>query len=60
MPERTCLVQGCGRAYVARGWCGKHDNRPENLELWSSSQPAGQRVEDKIAWARMILERYDT
>jgi HNH endonuclease len=22
------------------------DNRPENLELWSISQPAGQRVED--------------
>lgn len=34
------------------------DNRPENLELWSSWQPAGQRVEDKIAWAREILARY--
>ena len=36
----------------------RDDNRPENLELWSSSQPAGQRVEDKVKWARMILERY--
>lgn len=36
----------------------RHDNRPENLELWSSSQPAGQRVEDKLAWAREIIELY--
>lgn len=36
----------------------KDDNRPENLELWSTSQPKGQRVEDKVAWAKMILERY--
>lgn len=34
------------------------DNRIENLELWSKSQPAGQRVADKVAWAREILERY--
>ena len=34
------------------------DNRLENLELWSSSHPPGQRVEDKVAWAREILEIY--
>lgn len=34
------------------------DNRPENLELWSVSQPSGQRVEDKLAWAYEIIERY--
>lgn len=34
------------------------DNRPENLELWSKWQPAGQRVEDKVAWAREILAFY--
>lgn len=34
------------------------DNRLGNLELWSSYQPSGQRVEDKIAYAREILARY--
>lgn len=37
----------------------RSDNRPENLELWVKHQPAGQRPEDLVAWAREILERYD-
>lgn len=36
----------------------KSDNRPGNLELWSSFQPAGQRVEDKLAYAREIIRIY--
>lgn len=36
----------------------RDDNRPENLELWSKSQPAGQRVTDKIAWACEFLAEY--
>lgn len=36
----------------------RSDNRPENLELWSTLQPPGQRVEDKIAWAHEIIKRY--
>lgn len=36
------------------------DNRPENLELWSTAQPKGQRVEDKLHFARMLLEQYGT
>jgi hypothetical protein len=36
----------------------RSDNRLENLELWSRSQPAGQRVEDKLAWAREIIALY--
>ena len=34
------------------------DNRPENLELWSTAQPKGQRVEDKLAFARRLLDLY--
>ena len=36
----------------------RDDNRVENLELWVSSQPSGQRVEELVEWAREILERY--
>jgi hypothetical protein len=34
------------------------DNRLENLELWSTQQPAGQRVEDKTRWAVEWLLEY--
>jgi endogenous inhibitor of DNA gyrase (YacG/DUF329 family) len=37
----------------------KDDNRPENLELWSRSQPTGQRVADKLLWAREFIAFYD-
>lgn len=36
----------------------RSDNRIENLELWSRSQPYGQRVEDKVNWAVELLELY--
>jgi hypothetical protein len=36
----------------------KLDNRLENLELWSSRHPRGQRVEDLVAFAKEILELY--
>lgn len=36
----------------------RDDNRLENLELWSKSQPAGQRVIDKVKWAEEILALY--
>ena len=36
----------------------RDDNWIENLELWSTSQPAGQRVTDKIQWAREFLAQY--
>lgn len=36
----------------------RHDNRIENLELWSRFQPSGSRVEDKIEWCKQFLEHY--
>lgn len=37
----------------------RDDNRIENLELWSTSQPPGQRVVDKIEWAKKLLALYE-
>lgn len=36
----------------------RRDNRLENLELWSKSQPSGQRVTDKVEWAIELLKQY--
>lgn len=36
----------------------RDDNRIENLELWSMSQPPGQQVEDKLIWARELIRQY--
>ena len=36
----------------------RDDNRIENLELWDKSQPAGQRVADRVEWAVGLLNRY--
>lgn len=35
------------------------DNRCQNLELWVISQPAGQRPEDLVKWAKEILVKYE-
>lgn len=37
----------------------RSDNRLENLELWNTSQPKGQRVADKVKWAKEILAYYE-
>lgn len=36
----------------------RHDNRIENLELWVTQQPSGQRPEDLLKWADEIIRRY--
>lgn len=36
----------------------KDDNRLSNLELWVSSHPSGQRVNDLLKWAREIESLY--
>ena len=37
----------------------RDDNRIENLELWASSHPRGQRVTDVVGWAKEVLQRYE-
>ena len=37
----------------------RSDNRLENLELWNSWHPPGQRVSELVKWAKDILSRYD-
>lgn len=34
------------------------DNRIENLELWDTSQPSGQRVKDKIEFYFKLVDEY--
>lgn len=36
----------------------RHDNSLENLELWTKSQPYGQRVSDLVSWAQSLIEMY--
>jgi hypothetical protein len=36
----------------------RNDNRIENLELWITRQPNGQRVEDVLEWAKEIIRKY--
>jgi hypothetical protein len=36
----------------------RNDNRQQNLELWASGNPRGQRVEDKVEFALEILALY--
>ena len=36
----------------------RDDNRLSNLELWSTRQPKGQRVDDKVEFAIEMLKLY--
>lgn len=49
-------LEGCENVHHKNGV--RSDNRPGNLELWLVGQPAGQRVQDQVAWATDILKRY--
>lgn len=36
----------------------RDDNRLENLELWGSNHPSGQRISDLVVWAEELLKQY--
>jgi hypothetical protein len=36
----------------------RDDNRLENLELWVTMQPSGQRPEDLVKFAKEVLNAY--
>lgn len=61
--HRVVLEQALGRSLLRTEEVHhrngvRDDNRLENLELWVHSQPAGQRVDDVIAHAVEMLDRY--
>jgi hypothetical protein len=64
MKEHTLVMERRLRRQLLPGENVHHkngirsDNRDENLELWVSMQPSGQRVEDLVAFAWEVLARY--
>ena len=63
LEHRAVMAKKLGRAL--RGKENVHhidgnklNNDPSNLELWTTAQPSGQRVEDRIAAAKSLLTEY--
>lgn len=59
--QHVLVMEGVVGRFMRRGENVHHkngirsDNRPENLEIWITPQPSGQRVEDLVAW---VVDHY--
>lgn len=64
LAHRKAMAAKIGRPLLAEETVhhlngNRADNGIENLELWSSSHSSGQRVADKVAWAKELLRLYE-
>lgn len=63
--EHTCIMSHHLQREIIKGESIHHkdgnrqNNNLSNLELWSKSHPSGQRIEDKVAWAKELLRLYE-
>lgn len=72
LEHRLVVAQLIGRALVEhenvhhlngdrldnRAWLSDDGKICGNLELWNTKQPKGQRIEDKLEYAREIITLY--